>query len=152
MIQTAKDKLILALDVETAERALVLFDLLKDSAGMFKIGMQLFTAAGPEIVRQIIKLGGRVFLDLKYHDIPNTVAAAGIEATRLGVSIFNLHAIGGVEMMKRTAAAVAETASRESLARPAVTAVTNQDLMAWSLRLRRLKLFVTKSGTHGSSW
>jgi len=124
MIQTAKDKLILALDVETADRALVLFDLLKDSAAMFKIGMQLFTAAGPEIVRQIIKRSGRVFLDLKYHDIPNTVAAAGIEATRLGVSIFNIHASGGVEMMKRTAAAVAETAGRESLARPAVIAVT----------------------------
>src|SRR6266536_3010288 len=124
MIQTAKDKLILALDVETAERALVLFDLLKDSAGMFKIGMQLFTAAGPEIVRQIIKLGGRVFLDLKFHDIPNTVVAAGIEATRLGVSIFNMHASGGAEMMKRAVEAVAETAIQEGLAKPKVIAVT----------------------------
>src|SRR5207245_10981454 len=96
MIQTAKDKLILALDVETPDRALVLFDLLKDSAAMFKIGMQLFTAAGPEIVKQIIKRSGRVFLDLKYHDIPNTVAAAGIEATRLGASIFTIHVSGAV--------------------------------------------------------
>src|SRR5437773_10527188 len=124
MIQTAKDKLIIALDVETADRALILFDSLKDSAGMFKIGMQLFTAAGPEIVKQIIKRGGRVFLDLKYHDIPNTVAAAGVEATRLGVSIFNIHAIGGVEMMKRTAAAVSETAERERLSKPKVIGVT----------------------------
>jgi len=91
---------------------------------MFKIGMQLFTAAGPDLVQQIISRGGRVFLDLKYHDIPNTVALAGIEATRLGVSIFNIHASGGDEMMKRTAEAVAETAARENLAKPKVLAVT----------------------------
>jgi orotidine-5'-phosphate decarboxylase len=91
---------------------------------MVKIGMQLFTAAGPNLVRKIILHGGRVFLDLKYHDIPNTVAMAGIEATRLGVSIFNLHASGGQEMMKRTAAAIAETAQRENLTRPRVIAVT----------------------------
>jgi orotidine-5'-phosphate decarboxylase len=91
---------------------------------MFKIGSQLFTAAGPDIVREIIAKGGRVFLDLKFHDIPNTVAAAGVEATRLGVSIFNVHAGGGVEMMRRTADAVAETALREGLERPKVIAVT----------------------------
>jgi orotidine-5'-phosphate decarboxylase len=120
----AKDKLIVALDVDNADRALELFDALRDSVGMFKIGMQLFTAAGPDVVREIISRGGRVFLDLKYHDIPNTVAMAGIEATRLGVSIFNVHASGGSEMMKRTAAAVAETAQRENLSRPRVIAVT----------------------------
>jgi orotidine-5'-phosphate decarboxylase len=120
----AKDKLIISLDVETAERALDLFSALCDVAGMFKIGSQLFTAAGPEIVRQIVAKGGRVFLDLKFHDIPNTVAAAGIEATRLGVSMLNVHASGGAEMMKRTAEAVAETATREGLAKPAVIAVT----------------------------
>src|SRR5436190_4644031 len=120
----AKEKLIVALDVDTAGRALNLFDRLRDVVGMFKIGSQLFTAAGPEIVRQIVARGGRVFLDLKFHDIPNTVAAAGVEATRLGVSIFNVHASGGVEMMKRTAGAVAETAERESLMKPKVIAVT----------------------------
>ena len=120
----AKEKLIVALDVDTAGRALDLFDQLRDVVGMFKIGSQLFTAAGPEIVRQIIARGGRVFLDLKFHDIPNTVAAAGIEATRLGVSIFNVHAAGGAEMMKRTAGAVAEIAGREALAKPKVIAVT----------------------------
>jgi orotidine-5'-phosphate decarboxylase len=120
----AKDKLIVALDVDTADRGLELFDALRDSVGMFKIGMQLFTAAGPDLVRTIVSRGGRVFLDLKYHDIPNTVAMAGIEATRLGVSIFNVHASGGNEMMKRTAEAVAETAQRENLTRPKVIGVT----------------------------
>jgi orotidine-5'-phosphate decarboxylase len=120
----ARDKLIVALDVDSAHRALDLFDALRETVGMFKIGSQLFTAAGPEMVRQIIARGGRVFLDLKFHDIPNTVAAAGIEATRLGVSIFNVHASGGTEMMTRTAEAVAEIANREALARPKVIAVT----------------------------
>src|SRR5437660_6746327 len=124
MTNAAKDKLIVALDVETADRALELFDALRDVAGLFKIGSQLFTAAGPEIVRQIVARGGRVFLDLKFHDIPNTVAAAGVEATRLGVSIFNVHASGGVEMMQRTAAAVAEIAERERLVKPKVIGVT----------------------------
>jgi len=120
----AKNKLIVALDVDDANRALELCDELRESVGMFKVGMQLFTAAGPDVVRQIVSRGGRVFLDLKYHDIPNTVAMAGVEATRLGVSIFNVHATGGSEMMKRAAEAVAETAQRENLAKPKVIAVT----------------------------
>jgi orotidine-5'-phosphate decarboxylase len=120
----AKDKLIVALDVDRPTRALELFDSLRDYVGVFKIGTQLFTAAGPDIVRQIVSRGGRVFLDLKYHDIPNTVAAGGVEATRLGVSIFNIHASGGSEMMKRTADAVAETAAREGLTKPTVIGVT----------------------------
>ncbi len=123
-MSNAKDKLIVALDVDQADRAFELFDALRDSVGMFKIGMQLFTAAGPGVVRQIVSRGGRVFLDLKYHDIPNTVAQAGIEAARLGVSIFNVHAAGGSEMMKRTSEAVAETAQRENLSRPKVIGVT----------------------------
>lgn len=120
----AKDKLIVALDVDSAERALELVDLLRDSVGMFKVGMQLFTAVGPDVVRCIIAKGGRIFLDLKFHDIPNTVSLAAVEATRLGVSLFNIHAVGGIEMMKRTANAVAEAASREGLAKPNVLAVT----------------------------
>ena len=120
----AKEKLIVALDVETSADALKLLDDLRETVGMFKVGSQLFTAEGPDIVRQIVARGGRVFLDLKFHDIPNTVAAAGSEATRLGVSIFNVHASGGAEMMKRTAESVAETANRETLAKPKVIAVT----------------------------
>ena len=123
-MRTARARLIVALDVDNAERALELFEMLRDVVGMFKIGMQLFTAAGPDIVRRIVAGGGRVFLDLKYHDIPNTVAMAAIEATRLGVSIFNIHAAGGREMMRRTAEAIAEAALREDIVRPKALAVT----------------------------
>ena len=118
------NKLIVALDVDNTQKARELFQSLRGVAGMFKIGMQLFTAAGPALVREIISSGERVFLDLKYHDIPNTVALAGVEATRLGVSIFNLHAAGGSEMMQRTTEAVSECALAEGLARPLVIAVT----------------------------
>ena len=118
------NKLIVALDVDNEKRARELFNALRGVAAMFKVGMQLFTAAGPALVREIISSGERVFLDLKYHDIPNTVAVAGVEATRLGVSIFNVHAAGGSEMMRRTADAVAECAHAEGLARPLVIAVT----------------------------
>jgi orotidine-5'-phosphate decarboxylase len=121
--EKAKNKLIVALDVDRS-RAVELFNTLRDVVSMFKIGSRLFTAAGPEIVRQIIARGGRVFLDLKFHDIPNTVAAAGIEAARLGISIFNVHAAGGSEMMRRTAEKVKEVCDREDLSRPKVIAVT----------------------------
>lgn len=124
MTTTPRNKLIVALDVDTRAQALELVDALRDAAGMFKIGSQLFTAVGPEIVREIITKGARIFLDLKFHDIPATVAAAGIEATRLGVSIFNIHASGGSEMMLRVAGAVTGCAAREGLVRPEVIAVT----------------------------
>lgn len=117
-------KLIVALDVDSANKALELVNALRGIVGMFKIGSQLFTAAGPELVREIIRSGEGVFLDLKFHDIPNTVAAAGVEATRLGVSIFNVHAAGGAEMMQRTADAVSDCVINEGLARPKVIAVT----------------------------
>ncbi len=118
------NKLIVALDVDSAQKATELVSALRGMAGMFKIGMQLFTAAGPALVREIISSGERVFLDLKYHDIPNTVALAGVEATRLGVSIFNIHAAGGSEMMLRTVGSVSECAAAEGLSRPLVIAVT----------------------------
>jgi orotidine-5'-phosphate decarboxylase len=121
---TAKDKLIVALDVDTRDRAFQLVEALRDSVGMFKVGMQLFTAAGPDFVRRIICDGSRVFLDLKYHDIPNTVAMAAVEATRLGVSLFNIHTTGGREMMKRAAEAVEKTAGREKLTSPKILGVT----------------------------
>lgn len=118
------NKLIIALDVETAGEARRLFSLLGAEAGMFKVGSQLFTAAGPEFVREIVSKGGRVFLDLKFHDIPNTVAAACREVVRLGVSLFNVHAAGGGEMMRRASEATTEVAEREGLARPKLIAVT----------------------------
>jgi orotidine-5'-phosphate decarboxylase len=119
-----RNKLIVALDVESAAEARRLVNSLRGVVGMFKVGSQLFTAAGPELVREIVDSGERVFLDLKFHDIPNTVAAAGVEAARLGVSIFNVHAAGGSEMMRRTVAAVAEAVDRQGLRRPAIIAVT----------------------------
>ena len=124
MTDLGKNKLIIALDVDTAQRARELFSSLRDFAAMFKIGMQLFTAVGPAIVREIINAGGRVFLDLKYHDIPNTVAAAGVEAARLGVSIFNVHTSGGTAMMRDTADAVATVSRCECLERPKIIGVT----------------------------
>jgi len=124
LTSSAREKLIVALDVESAKQARELVSSLRDVVGMFKVGSQLFTAAGPEIVLEIIKSGSKVFLDLKFHDIPNTVLSAGIEATRLGVSIFNLHASGGKEMMQRTANAVSEVAAKEGIERPSVIAVT----------------------------
>ena len=119
-----RNSLVVALDVDTAAQALTLVEQLRGVAGMFKVGKQLFTAAGPDIVRQIIALGESVFLDLKFHDIPNTVAKAGIEAARLGVSIFNVHASGGSQMLRTVAQEVAAAADKEGLARPLILGVT----------------------------
>jgi orotidine-5'-phosphate decarboxylase len=116
--------IVIALDVDNADQALGLVKRLSGLVGMFKVGKQLFTAAGPEVVRKIISLGERVFLDLKFHDIPQTVAKAGVEATRLGVSIFNIHALGGSQMMRATVDAVSETAAGEKIERPLILGVT----------------------------
>jgi orotidine-5'-phosphate decarboxylase len=119
-----KEKLIVALDVETAREARRVYGELRDAAGMFKVGSQLFTAEGPSLVRELVDDGARVFLDLKFHDIPNTVASAAREAVRLGVSLFNVHACGGGEMMRRAADAVGEEAGRLGVERPRLIAVT----------------------------
>lgn len=119
-----KERLVLALDVDDDREALALAAELKDLVGMFKVGHQLFTAHGPDIVRKITGVGGRVFLDLKYHDIPNTVAKAAAEAVKLGVSIFNVHALGGLDMMKAAAESAGETAEKLGLSRPVILAVT----------------------------
>jgi orotidine-5'-phosphate decarboxylase len=115
----AKDKIVVALDVPDRDSALALVEKLSGLVGMFKIGKQLFTAAGPSLVREIIAAGEKVFLDLKYHDIPNTVAGAAQSAATLGVSIFNIHTLGGSEMMR---AAVQATQNLQT--RPAVLGVT----------------------------
>jgi orotidine-5'-phosphate decarboxylase len=121
---SAKEKLIVALDVETADEALRLFGELREEAGMFKVGSQLFTAAGPDLVRRLVDGGARIFLDLKFHDIPNTVAAAAREAVRLGVTLFNVHAAGGGEMLRRAAEATSEETARLGVERPSLIAVT----------------------------
>src|SRR5579871_6433121 len=96
-------KVIIALDVSSREEALHLVKQLHDLTGMFKVGSQLFMAAGAPIVREIIDGGGKVFLDLKFHDIPNTVSHAVLEAAKLGVSMMTIHASGGRAMMHAVA-------------------------------------------------
>jgi orotidine-5'-phosphate decarboxylase len=118
------DQLLVALDVDTGRRALALADLVGDVVGGFKIGHRLFTAEGPSIVRALVERRTRVFLDLKYHDIPNTVATAVAEATELGVWMVNVHASGGARMMRAAADAAKETAARKSVPAPLVIGVT----------------------------
>jgi orotidine-5'-phosphate decarboxylase len=121
---SASDRLVVALDVATSAEALRAFGALRGAAGFFKVGSQLFTAEGPALVRRLVAEGARIFLDLKFHDIPNTVAAASREAVRLGVAIFNVHATGGSEMMRRAAGATAEEAERLGVAAPLLLGVT----------------------------
>jgi orotidine-5'-phosphate decarboxylase len=128
-----QDRIVIALDLDSDREALELVDELNGSVGMFKVGHQLFTAYGPDIVRRITGKGARVFLDLKYHDIPNTVAKASVEAVRLGASIFNVHSLGGRDMMKAAGAAASEAADALGRPRPvvlAVTVLTSMDDMA----------------------
>jgi orotidine-5'-phosphate decarboxylase len=100
---SSKDKIILVLDVSSRDEAMKLVRPLYEHVGMFKVGMQLFTAEGPSLVREIVDLGGKVFLDLKFHDIPNTVAQGVLEAAKLGVSMMTIHAAGGRVMMETVA-------------------------------------------------
>jgi len=116
--------LIVALDVPAAEKALALAEQLASVAGAFKIGSELFTAAGPEIVRQLRHMNTTVFLDLKFHDIPNTVAKAVTAATRLGAQMLTVHASGGLEMMQAAEAAARQTAQQLGFKPPLVLAVT----------------------------
>ena len=119
-----KEKILVALDVESGAEAIRLADLLRDAVGGFKIGSRLFTAEGPAIVRTLAGRGDRVFLDLKFHDIPNTVATAVAAATELGVWMVNVHASGGSAMMRAARDAAHQTAAKQNVAPPLVIAVT----------------------------
>jgi orotidine-5'-phosphate decarboxylase len=119
-----KDRIIFALDVEHFHEALHWVTLLKDRVGIFKVGKQLFTHSGPKVIDMICQKGQKVFLDLKYHDIPNTVAKAGEEATKHQVAMFNLHALGGFEMMRKTVEASRAISKSLNLSRPIILAVT----------------------------
>jgi orotidine-5'-phosphate decarboxylase len=121
---TAADRLLVALDVETLGEAEALLDRLRGVVTGCKIGSQLFTAAGPAAVELARKRDFRVFLDLKFHDIPNTVAGAVREATRLGVFMLNVHAAGGVAMMKAAAESARKAAAEFKVPRPLAIAVT----------------------------
>ena len=117
-------RIIVALDVPDAAAALALAARLDASKCSLKVGKELFTAAGPGLVRELAGRGFRVFLDLKFHDIPNTVAQACAAATRLGVWMLNVHASGGAAMMAAARDAVGRTAAEAGLPRPLLIAVT----------------------------
>jgi orotidine-5'-phosphate decarboxylase len=121
----AKSRLIFALDIgDSYEEALSWVGRLKDHVGMFKVGKEAFTLYGPRIVEAIQAEGGRVFLDLKFHDIPNTVARASEGAVKLGVGMFNLHASGGLKMMTEAVSAVRKVSNQLDRPRPILLAVT----------------------------
>jgi orotidine-5'-phosphate decarboxylase len=119
-----KNPIIVALDVPSVEKARALVEQLGRIVGAFKIGSELFTSAGPEIVRTVRSSGADVFLDLKFHDIPNTVAKAVAAATRLGVQMLTIHTSGGLEMMKAAETSAQETARLLGFKPPLVLGVT----------------------------
>ncbi|NTU41900.1 MAG: orotidine-5'-phosphate decarboxylase [Nitrospirales bacterium] len=119
-----KERLIIALDTPDAAQALGIVDRLSDRIEVFKIGFELFVSHGPRIVEEVHKKGKKVFLDLKFHDIPNTVSKAAIAAARMGVFMFNVHASGGLDMMKRCRESMTEVCEKEGLQRPKLIAVT----------------------------
>ncbi len=116
--------IIFALDVGSWEEAERFVEELREWVWGFKIGKELFTWMGPKAVEMVQKAGSKVFLDLKYHDIPSTVAKAAAMATRLGVAMFNLHALGGAEMMRAAAEASHEEAHKQGLHPPTILGVT----------------------------
>jgi len=131
----AGERLIVALDVEGERQALDMVERLEERIRFFKVGSELYTACGPRIVEAIRRRRAKVFLDLKFHDIPTTVARSVAAASRLGVSIVNVHALGGEEMMRRAKEALLREASKLGVAPPRLIAVT----ILTSLDANRLK-------------
>lgn len=119
-----RERLIVSLDAGDRREALKLVDRLARVVGMFKVGRPLFVGGGPDFVREIRRRGAEVFLDLKFHDTPDKVLRAAIEATRLGVKMFDIHPYACVETMARTRAEVARVCRNEGLRRPQILAVT----------------------------
>lgn len=139
---TARERLVLALDVDDFKRAEGLVGKLSDYVGVFKIGSQLFTAEGAKVVNMVNERGGKVFLDLKFHDIPNTVARAAEVATKLGVYIFDIHTSGGYEMMKAAAEVTAKTSQELGIRKPIILGVTlltsiNQEILEKEIGIRK---------------
>src|SRR3990172_8438236 len=122
MNMKTKDRIIVALDVDSKQEALSLVRQLKGQVGIFKIGSQLFTAEGPQLVREILAIDEKVFLDLKFHDIPNTVTKAVAAAGRMGVSMLTLHTLGGLSMLESAARRLRE--SLNPTRRPLLLGVT----------------------------
>jgi len=152
-VLNARERLIVALDVPSADAARGLVDRVGTAAGLFKVGSQLFTAAGPGFVRELTHAGHRVFLDLKFHDIPNTVASAVRAAADLGVTLLDVHALGGAAMIE--AAAAARPQDTRLLA---ITILTSHDESALARiglsgslaeNVRRLALLARDAGADG---
>lgn len=122
--ESVRNKLIVALDVSSAGAAAQAADKLRGHVGVFKVGSELFSAEGPAVARQLVASGDKVFLDLKFNDIPSTVRAAARGAARLGVSMFTIHANGGLKMMRAALEGAREGAESEGKTRPLVLAVT----------------------------
>ena len=139
---TAKERLVLALDVDNFESAEKLVEKLNNYVGVFKVGSQLFTAEGTKVIKMINKKGGKVFLDLKFHDIPNTVARAAEVATKLGVYIFDVHTSGGYEMMKAAAEASKKISLALGVRKPLILGVTlltsiNQEILEREIGVKK---------------
>ena len=124
LLQKLPPKLIVALDVPHAQAGVALAEKLQGRASMFKVGLESYTAEGPVLVRYLLAQGERIFLDLKFHDIPNTVAGAAREATLKGVSMFNVHAAGGPAMIEAAVRASQDASTETAEPRPLVLAVT----------------------------
>ncbi len=156
-----RNPIIVALDVPTAEQAIQLAHALKGAVGALKIGSELFTSAGPSIVKELKATGAGVFLDLKFHDIPNTVAKAVAAATRMGVDMLTIHTCGGSEMMKAAEEAAQKTALQAGVNAPivlGVTVLTSMDQQALSetgvgedvgKQVERLASLAAQSGLRG---
>lgn len=161
LAERARKRLAFPLDVPSAAEARELVDLLREEVGLFKVGKELFCSAGPDFVRGLTAEGLDVFLDLKFHDIPRTVAQASAQAARLGVRILNVHASGSLEMMETTAKEVRRVCRREKLARPTILGVTvltslsGEDLRRIGVRasprvqVRRLASLALEAGLDG---
>jgi orotidine-5'-phosphate decarboxylase len=152
----SRARLIVALDVSTAAAAQQIVAAVGDSARIYKVGMQLYTAEGPQIVRDLIAAGRQVFLDLKFHDIPHTVAAAVKEAAKLGVSMLTVHAAGGTKMMRAAVDAARSThPSMMVLGVTVLTSLDQRDLEKAGVRgtvgdqVSRLAALAVASGCHG---
>lgn len=119
-----RTEIIVALDTASGGRALDLVRSLRGQISIFKVGLELYTATGPSIVREIKGLGAEVFLDLKFHDIPNTVARAAAEAARMGVAMLDVHLSGGAAMIRRAVDEVEATCTLNQIRRPALLGIT----------------------------
>jgi orotidine-5'-phosphate decarboxylase len=151
----ARHRLIVALDVARAAAAREIVSRLGESVLTYKVGMQLYTAEGPQMVRELIASGKRVFLDLKYHDIPNTVAGAVREARQLGVSMLTVHAAGGGKMLRAAVEAASDNPDLMVLAVTVLTSMDEEDLTKIGVRgtvansVLRLAAIAIADGCHG---